>query len=207
VVSLDAFARYHSAHAEAWEHQALLKARVCAGDRQLGARVIEVAAAAAYALAPPSPQRLHHMRLRMERELANERPPQRYDLKVGRGGLVDVEFAAQFLQMKAGRDQRVRTTETETALVALLSCGYLEPDDADALRAGWDFLRRLEQRLRVAHGSRATLIEEGAPGLVKLARSMGMHDASSLSAEEALIRRYREITEDVRAAYLRVLSP
>ena len=206
VVSLDAFARYHSEHAEVWEHQALLKARACAGDALLGARVIEVAAAAAYALAPPSPQGLHRMRLRMERELAHERPPSRFDLKVGRGGLVDVEFAVQFLQMKAGRDPRVRTTETEGALTALRACGYLGPEDADVLREGWAFLRRLEQRLRVAHGSRATLIEEGAPGLVKLARSMGLHDASSLSAEDALMRRYREVTEEVRLAYLRVLD-
>ena len=206
VVSLEAFARYQSERAEAWEHQALLKARACAGDPQLGARVIEAASSAAYERDPPPAERMHHLRMRMERELGHERPPARYDLKVGRGGLVDIELAAQCLQMRHGSDRRVRTPETETALAALESGGYLEAFDADALREGWRFLRRLEQRLRIAHGTAATLIEEGAPGLVTLARSMGMHDLPPARAEEALLERYVAVTHEVRAAYLRVLG-
>jgi [glutamine synthetase] adenylyltransferase / [glutamine synthetase]-adenylyl-L-tyrosine phosphorylase len=206
VVSLDAFARHQAEQAEAWEHQALVKARACAGDAALGARVIRVAIAAAYQAGPPPPDRVHHLRLRMENELARERPPKRYDLKFGRGGLVDVEFATQWLQMKSGPDPRVRSTETETALAALEACGYLAPVDADALREGWRFLRRLEQRLRIAHGSRATLIEEGAPGLMTLARRMGVHDPRPARAEQALLERYVAVTRDVRAAYLRVLG-
>ena len=206
VVSLEAFARYQGERAEAWEHQALVKARACAGDPQLGARVIEVARAAAYERNPPPPERVHHLRMRMERELGHERPPARYDLKVGRGGLVDIEFAAQCLQMRHGSDPRVRTTETETALAALEAGGYLDTPDAEALREGWRFLRRLEQRLRIAHGTAATLIEEGAPGLVTLARSMGMHDLPPARAEEALLERYVAVTREVRGAYLRVLG-
>jgi glutamate-ammonia-ligase adenylyltransferase len=205
VVSIEAFARYQDERAEAWEHQALIKARWCAGDPQLGARVIGVAQAAAYEHGPPPPERVHDMRMRMERELARERPPRRHDLKFGRGGLVDIEFATQWLQMMNGSDPRVRTTETETALTILEACGYIDGGDADALREGWRFLRRLEQRLRIAHGTRATLIEEGAPGLVTLARSMGMHDLRPARAEEALLDRYLTVTREVRAAYLRVL--
>jgi glutamate-ammonia-ligase adenylyltransferase len=206
VVSLDAFARYQATQAERWEHQALVKARACAGDMQLGARVIAVATEAAYAHGPPPAERVHHLRTRMERELARERPPKRYDLKVGKGGLVDVEFATQWLQMKYGRDPRVRTTDTETAMTALEVCGYLDAGDAEALRDGWRFLRRLEQRLRIAHGTGATLIEEGAPGLVKLARGMGMHDQGPARAEVALLDRYVAVTREVRGAYLRVLG-
>jgi glutamate-ammonia-ligase adenylyltransferase len=206
VVSLEAFARYQEERAEVWEHQALVKARACAGDAKLGARVIDVAHAAAYGHGPPPPEVVHRMRMRMERELARERPPARYDLKVGRGGLVDVEFAIQWLQMRNGSDPRVRTTETETALSALEACGYVDAADADALREGWRFLRRLEQRVRIAHGTRTTLIEEGAPGLVTLARSMGMHNLPPARAEEALLERYVAVTGEVRAAYLRVLG-
>jgi glutamate-ammonia-ligase adenylyltransferase len=206
VVSLEAFARYHDGRAEAWERQALVKARVCAGDPELGARVIAVAQTAAYEHQPPPPKDVHLMRTRMQRELAHERPGVRYDLKVGRGGLVDVEFAVQWLQMRHGRDLRVRTTETETALSALGSYGYVDSADADVLRDGWHFLRRLEQRMRIAHGTRATLIEEGAPGLVALARSLGMHDQPPARAEHALVEQYVAVTRDVRAAYLRVLG-
>ncbi|HZU85373.1 MAG TPA: bifunctional [glutamate--ammonia ligase]-adenylyl-L-tyrosine phosphorylase/[glutamate--ammonia-ligase] adenylyltransferase [Polyangiaceae bacterium] len=206
VVSLDAFARYQAQQAESWEHQALVKARACAGDMDLGERVIAVACDAAYEHGPPPPERVHHLRMRMQRELAHERPSVRHDLKVGHGGLVDVEFATQWLQMRFGRDRRVRTTDTETALTALEVCGYLGPSDAEALREGWRFLRRLEQRLRIAHGTGVTLIEEGAPGLVKLARSMGFHDVPPARAEQVLVERYVAVTRDVRGAYRRVLG-
>lgn len=209
VVSLEGFERYQEAHAQDWERQALVKARVCAGDAKLGARLTVIAQQAAFERGPPDALRLHHLRERMERELGRERldrSPARYDLKVGRGGLVDIEFATQWLQMRYGRDSRVRTTETEVALSALEACGYLEAQYADAFREGWRFLRRLEQRLRVSHGTSISLLEEGAPGLVTLARRMGMRDVPRARAEGALLDRYRAITRDVRVAYLKVLG-
>jgi len=208
-VSLDGFVRYQSERAEDWERQALLKARVCAGDRELGARVVEVARRAAYERGAPDPERLHHLRSRMQREIGHERldrSPARYDLKVGRGGIVDVEFATQWLQMRHGRDSRVRTTETEVAISALETCGHLEASLAEALRDGWLFLRRLEQRVRVSHGTSVSLIEEGAPGLATLARRMGMRDGPRARADNTLLERYVAVTSDVRTAYLRVLG-
>jgi glutamate-ammonia-ligase adenylyltransferase len=218
VVSVDAFARYHGAQSEGaapsqaqdWERQALLKARACAGDLALGERVIAVAQKVAYERGAPPPEKMHHLRSRMERELAGERRdgngPARYDLKLGRGGLVDVEFAVQWLQMKHGGDARVRTPDTETALAALEACGYLEASLAAPLREGYRWLRRLEQRLRVLHGTSAQLIEQGAPGLALLARRMGMREGPRGSASDALLARYGEITQDVRVAYLAVLG-
>jgi glutamate-ammonia-ligase adenylyltransferase len=206
VASLDGFARYQEERAEPWEHQALVKARACAGDASLGERVIAIAQAAAYELEAPPASRLHAMRTRIEREVARERPPVRFDLKAGRGGLVDIEFAVQWLQMTHGRDPRVRTTETEKALAALESGGYLDVADAEALREGWHFLRQLERRMRIAHGTRATLIERGAPGLVTLARSLGMHDLHPARAEEALLERYAVMTSEIRSAYLRIVT-
>jgi glutamate-ammonia-ligase adenylyltransferase len=214
VVSLEGFARYHglaeksgesTSEAQDWERQSLLKARACAGDAALGAKAIAVAHAAAYDRGAPPPERIHHLRTRMERELAGEKRG-RYDLKLGRGGLVDVEFAVQWLQMKWGRDPRVRTTDTETALSALEACGYLDPHLAAPLRDGYRVLRRMEQRLRVLHGASVQLIEEGAPGMALFARRMGMRDGPRGTASEALIARYLEITRDVRAAYLSVLG-
>jgi glutamate-ammonia-ligase adenylyltransferase len=209
VVSLEAFARYQSERAEDWERQALLKARPCAGDADLGARVLAVAHEAAYERGAPDAPRMHHLRIRMQRELTHERldrAPHRYDVKLGRGGVVDVEFAVQALQMRHGRDPRVRTAETEVALGALEACGLLDASLGDPLRDGWRFLRRLEQRLRILHGTGATLLDEDAPGLTALARRMGMHEAPRVSAEVALFEQYRAVTRDVRSAYLRVLG-
>jgi glutamate-ammonia-ligase adenylyltransferase len=224
VVDEGAFGRYHGLlesndpspgnadrQAQDWERQALIKARFVAGDRALGARVMELAHRAAYDLGAPPADRMHHLRLRMERELGAERrtegsTPLRYDLKVGRGGLVDVEFAVQWLQMKHGTDPRVRTTDTELALGALETAGYIEAVQAASLREGYQVLRRLEQRLRVLHGTSTQWIEEGAPGLPPLARRMGMRDGPWGTAAEALLARYRAVTEDVRATYLAVIG-
>jgi glutamate-ammonia-ligase adenylyltransferase len=209
VVSLDGFARYQEERAESWERQALVKARVCAGEPDLGRRALAIATRAAYERGAPDPERIHYLRGRMERELGHERldrSPARYDLKVGRGGLVDIEFATQWLQMRHGADSRVRTTETEVALSALETCGYLEPSLAEVFRDGWRFLRRLEQRLRISHGTSVRLLEEGAPGLSILARRMGMRDGPRVGPDQALLDRYTAVTEEVRAAYLRVLG-
>ncbi|MCA9588080.1 MAG: bifunctional [glutamate--ammonia ligase]-adenylyl-L-tyrosine phosphorylase/[glutamate--ammonia-ligase] adenylyltransferase [Myxococcales bacterium] len=215
VVSLAAFARYHGvetaedearARARDWERQALVRARPCAGDVEVGRRVMEIVEQAVFDRAPPDPAGVHALRMRMEKELARERPG-RFDVKLGRGGMVDVEFAAQWLQMKHGRlDPGVRTTDTDTALAALEARGYLDPHMAHVLRDGYLFLRRLERRLRVVHGTSAHLIEEGAPGLASLARGLGFWTGPRGSAVDALFDQYRAITADVRAAYLAVLG-
>jgi len=209
VVSLDGFARYQDERAESWERQALVKARACAGDDELGKRVVVIARRAAYERGAPDARGLQHLRGRMEREIGHERlerSPARYDLKVGRGGLVDIEFATQWLQMRNGGDSRVRTTETEVALSALEACGYLDVPLAEALREGWRFLRRLEQRLRISHGASVSLLEEGAPGLVTLARRMGIRQGPRRPPDQALLFRYTQVTREVRAAYLKVLG-
>jgi glutamate-ammonia-ligase adenylyltransferase len=208
VVSLEAFARYHEgpgSQGQDWERQALIKARACAGDPELGQRACALAAQVAYERGAPEPASVHHLRMRMERELAKE-GPRRYDVKLGRGGLVDIEFAVQWLQMKYGRDPRVRTTDTEGAVGMLEACGYLDGYHAAVFREGYAMLRRLEQALRVVHGTSASLIEEGAGGIGALARRMGFRDEPARTAAEALFERYRAVTGDIRVAYLSVLG-
>jgi glutamate-ammonia-ligase adenylyltransferase len=215
VVSVEAFARYHGLRADGtphenapegqdWERQALVKARICAGDVELGARFAALATKIAYERGAPDPERVHHLRMRMENELGRE-GRHRFDVKLGKGGIVDIEFAVQYLQMKYGADPRIRTTDSETALAALETCGYLEASTAAVLREGYAMLRRLEQALRVVHGTSASLIEEGAPGVAALARRMGFRDGP-LTASEGLFERYRAVTRDVRAAYLSVMQ-
>jgi glutamate-ammonia-ligase adenylyltransferase len=209
VVSIDAFARYHgqgtgTGRAEDWERQALVKARFAAGDAHLGARVLLIAHRAAYEGGPPPKEKIAEMRQRMEIELAGERQTKgraRYDLKLGHGGITDVEFAVQYLQMKHGKDPRVRTTDTENALFALEACGYLDALAAGTMREGYIFLRRLEQRLRVLSGTSNTLLEEGAFGLTLLARRMGMRDGPRGTAQEGLLRRYLAVTRELRLVW------
>ncbi|MSP23722.1 MAG: bifunctional [glutamate--ammonia ligase]-adenylyl-L-tyrosine phosphorylase/[glutamate--ammonia-ligase] adenylyltransferase [Myxococcales bacterium] len=214
VVSLDAFARYHTERhdteptgerAATWERLALLRARIAAGDRELGARMLESAHRAAYERggdARAIAADVHHLRERMERELGREREG-RFDVKVGRGGLVDIELGVQLLQLRHGGDARVRTTDTGTAIDALAAIGALDDEDAHTLRDGYAFLRKLEQRLRIVHDDATHLLEAGAAGVVPLARRMGLGGPEPASL---LIARYRHVTERIRRCYERIVG-
>lgn len=212
VTSLDAFARYHGCTSEAgapqvraaaWERLALLRARAAAGDAALGAEAMRIAHAAAYEM-PSDPrtvaEEVNRLRMRLEKENSQERHG-RYDIKLGRGGLVDVEFAVQLLQLKNGRDPRVRTTETAVAIDALAAAGYLAPEHAETLRDGYAFLRKLEQRIRILHATPAQLLEENAPGLFPLARRMGIRHRRGSEAAKELVDRYRAVTDRIRTTY------
>jgi glutamate-ammonia-ligase adenylyltransferase len=223
VTSLDAFARYHGVRldaeaadrpprarrAAAWERAALIRARAVAGDLALGEAAIRVAHATAYgSLEEPeaAAAELRRLRARMERELSQERKGRR-DPKLGRGGLVEIELAVQLLQMAHGADPRVRTTETAAAIDALEATGKLDPRHADALREGHAFLRRLELRLRIAHGDASRVLDERAPGTVPLARRMGLRERPGAEAVADLLARYRAVTERVREAFEAIVGP
>jgi glutamate-ammonia-ligase adenylyltransferase len=218
VTSLESFARYHSvplggaepgpgvqSSGAAWERQTLLRARFCAGDRALGERAIQVAERAAYGGGAPPVEEIRRLRARMEKELGRERAD-RYDLKSGRGGLLDVEFAVQWLQMVHGKDPMVRTTDTSDALEALYRQGYLGRAEYEAFREGYRFLRRLEQRIHVLRGAGSSSIDLRSRGLPHLARRMGYRDGPGERALDQLLERYRDVTNEVREAYDRVLT-
>jgi glutamate-ammonia-ligase adenylyltransferase len=108
--------------------------------------------------------------------------------------------------MRHGKDVRVRTNETPVAIARLSELGILDADLADTFHEGYRFLRRLEQRIRIVHGSSSSLLDETAEGLLPLARRMGMRDTPRATAIQELVARYRDVTEAVRAAYLQVIS-
>ncbi|XXX79764.1 bifunctional [glutamate--ammonia ligase]-adenylyl-L-tyrosine phosphorylase/[glutamate--ammonia-ligase] adenylyltransferase [Sorangium sp. So ce134] len=230
VTSIDSFARYHgirragggaqaSAEPESspgarhmraaiWERLALIRARASAGDPGLGAEAIAIAHEAAYLQADDfdrMAEEIHRLRLRMERELSHERRGRR-DFKLGRGGLADIEFAVQLLQIRHGADPRVRTTETLAAIDALASAGYLSAAHAEIFRDGHAFLRKLEQRIRIVHADASQLLEENAPGVPLLARRTGIRGRTATEAATELLARYGAITERVRRAYEAIVA-
>jgi len=212
VTSRRAFVKYHGltddavmgVRAAPWERQTLLRARVSAGDKALGDRVLSLARQAAYESGAPDVEEIDRLRTRLEREIGRERGG-RFDIKLGRGGLLDIEFAVQMLQMRYGTDPSVRTSNTLEAIDALERSGALEAGDAATLREGYRFLRTLEQRLHVVHNTSLHLIEARAPGLLPLARRMGITAAPGRGAPELLLDRHAQITNAVRSAYERIM--
>ncbi len=221
VTSLASFARYHGQPIEGpdvdpgpavftsgapWERQTLLRARGVVGDPELLRRALNVACRAAYEGGAPAPSEMHHLRTRLEKEQGREREG-RYHLKTGRGGLLDIEFAVQWLQMKNGADPRVRTPDLGVALHALHDAGYLGTSEFEVFSEGYRFLRQLEQRIVVKIGTtHAAVIDTRSSGLAQLARRMGFQDGQGERASEQLMARYKDVTDGVRASYERVLG-
>jgi glutamate-ammonia-ligase adenylyltransferase len=140
------------------------------------------------------------MRERIERELAGgDREPR--DLKTGAGGIVDIEFAAQYLQLVHGhRHPALRTSATVAALEAAAHAGLAPPRDLELLAQGYRFLRKIEHRLRVVHDQPIHRLPEARDELDKLARRSGFPDGG------VLLEHVERWQRDVRATYLRLVS-
>src|SRR5262249_57158270 len=113
---------------------------------------------------------------------------------------------APLLPPDRARSPGARTPDTAVAIEALAAAGYLSAEHAETLRDGYAFLRKLEQRIRILHATPAQLLEESAPGLVPLARRLGIRDRRGTEAAGELLARYREVTERVRAAYEAIVA-
>src|SRR5256886_10729119 len=164
--SLEAFAACHRSGARLWERQALIKARVVAGPPALGARLEAIVAEFVYGrgLGPAEVAEIAHMRARLERERGAADGPA-VNIKTGRGGLVDVEFLVQMLELRHGHAHpAVRVRDTPGAIGALAAAGLLPPADARAPAEGHAFLRALESRRRLRHNQplEATAAEAAA---------------------------------------------
>jgi glutamate-ammonia-ligase adenylyltransferase len=213
VSSLDAFREYHRSSSQLWERQALIKTRYVAGDPALGKQVEKITGAFAYGrgLNREEIGEIHHLRMRMERELAGE-DDSRFNLKKGRGGLVDVEFLTQMLQLTHGHHSaRLRRRETLGALKALHDEKVLKPAEYRLLVDGYLFLRRLDHRLRLERDQSIDSFEAQSERLESIARALGYdrvakHGRANHSGQR-LLRDYQKWREQIRACYERYFLP
>ena len=207
VSSLDAFMAYHRESARLWERQALIKARSVAGDVEFGEQVARSIASVVYnpGIDDEGRKEMIHLRERMEKELAKE-GPERYNVKSGRGGIVDIEFTTQFLQLKHGRELfGLRTPTTLEALKAIFDAGLIESEDYSALKDAYLFLMKTENRLRILHNRSTDEMDLNAGSLVKLARRLGYESQGADGPGDIFLRDYRSHTEKVREIYRRLL--
>ena len=168
---------YYERWAKTWEFQALLKARPVAGDMALGQAYAETFAPLVWQAA----RREHFvedtqaMRRRVEQSLPARQAGR--ELKLGPGGLRDIEFAVQLLQLVHGRtDETLRAPATLPALAALAAGGYVGRADGDELAAAYRFLRRTEHLLQLHRLSRTHTLPEDPAVLRRLGRAMRSFD-------------------------------
>jgi glutamate-ammonia-ligase adenylyltransferase len=190
---------YYQQWASTWEFQALLKMRPVAGDPHLGLAYVEALWPLVWKAGdrPGFVGEVQAMRRRVE---ANIPPAQaERELKLGRGGLRDVEFAVQLLQMVHGRvDPSLRVGGTLPALMALSAGGYVGRDDAATLIASYRFLRTVEHRLQLLRLRRTHLLPTDEQQLRWLARSLGYKPDSRGSAVDVLDAELSLHTREVR---------
>jgi [glutamine synthetase] adenylyltransferase / [glutamine synthetase]-adenylyl-L-tyrosine phosphorylase len=197
--SFTSYLGYWERWAQPWEHQALLKARHVAGDRDLGRRFVAAAREHAYPAEGFEDQGAPAMR-RMKARLEKERIPRRVDaerhLKLGPGGLADVEWTVQLLQQCFGAQHPlVRTPSTMEALDALQDASLLDHRDADWLREGYRMLSQLRNRLYLLRHRDVDVMPTSHLQLETLARSFGYARGGWQELEEERRRRARHVRQ------------
>lgn len=192
VRTLESHVAYYQRWAKTWEFQALLKARPAAGDAELGKAYIEALMPMVWTACEREDfvPEVQAMRRRVE-ELVPAGVRAR-ELKLGTGGLRDVEFAVQLLQLVHGRnDDSLHVASTVDALAALGEGGYIGRDDTANMTASYEFLRLLEHRLQLQRLKRTHMLpdESNVEAYRWLARAAhvrpdGRHDAQGVLREE-----------------------
>lgn len=208
VRSLDGFLQYYKRWAKDWEYQALIKARSAAGDEELGGRFIEATRPFVYAT-EVSPERVLEIRRMKERveghaqmSAKRSKTTEQFDVKLGPGGIRDIEFSVQLLQLvHGGNDPAVRGTSTIPALRALVDRGYIAEDDGAGLGVAYRWLRNVEHRLQLWQERQTHHLPADTEELRRLALGLGFKDSPAAGAGDRFLESHRAVLVDVRGRF------
>jgi glutamate-ammonia-ligase adenylyltransferase len=205
VTSLDGYVTYLEEHARQWEKQALLKARVIAGDQAIGEQFLCRAQPLVFDLGDGEKARTsaHVMKQRTE-AILRAQGRDWGEVKLGEGSIRDVEFVVQVLQLAHGAERpEIRSRNTLDALDRLTMNGLLPADDCRVLTDGYVFLRTIEHHLQLMHYRQTHALPDDEEALTHLARRLGF---SSGDAREQFLARYEQHRVAIRDVYLRHLG-
>lgn len=200
VRTLDSHRAYYERWAKSWEFQALLKARPIAGDRELGDAYVEMVAPMIWSSA--SREGFVDSVQRMRERVTAHIPADEVDiqLKLGPGGLRDVEFTIQLLQLVHGlSDPSVRRRSTLDGLAVLAEAGYIGRAESAEFAADYRFLRLLEHRLQLSRLRRTHLMPRDEEALRVLARATGLATTAA-----ALVEAWQRVKLEVRTLHERL---
>ncbi|MPZ67630.1 MAG: bifunctional [glutamine synthetase] adenylyltransferase/[glutamine synthetase]-adenylyl-L-tyrosine phosphorylase [Pseudonocardiaceae bacterium] len=200
VRTLDSYRAYYAQWAQIWEAQALLRAVPVAGDSELGQRFIEAIDQVRYPPGGLDTQRVTEIR-RIKARIDSERLPRGADpathTKLGRGGLADVEWTIQLLQLQHAHEVAgLRTESTTAALRAATEAGLLPEADAEALDAAWRMATRTRNALTLVRGKPVDQLPGSGRELAAAARILGHEDPGEVvDAYRRTTRRARAVVE------------
>jgi glutamate-ammonia-ligase adenylyltransferase len=173
--SVDGYRTYWERWAQPWEFQALLKAVPVAGDAAVGQEWADAASVALWSrgLSADDLRSLRSLKARAEAEVERQGSAER-EVKRGPGGIRDIEFAVQLLQLvHGGADPELRSPTTLTALAEMGAAGYIASDDAEALAGAYRYLRRVEHALQVEDEQQTHTVPADRDHRRRIARVLG----------------------------------
>ncbi len=196
-LSKDQALTYYDIKGRTWERQAFIKARAVAGDASLGAEILQRLEPWIYRryLSLADITGIRSLKRRIERHTRTAGAGDR-NVKTGHGGIRDIEFAIQFLQLlNGGTLSDVRTGNTFEAIARLADAGCLTHQERTLLRDNYNALRKLEHRLQIMFDLQTHVLPEGNDELQKLAMRLGYQDSDRVTAREQFETEHRERTE------------
>ncbi|MFL6214907.1 MAG: hypothetical protein ACJ74J_13565 [Blastocatellia bacterium] len=205
VWEIERAAAYYRDKAQNWERQALLRARASAGSDIVVTRFLDMVRDRIFTEEPHdyAMQDVRRAKEKIDREVA--RRGGGFNVKLGRGGIREVEFIAQALQLRhGGREPWVRSTQTLIVLARLAEKGYLSESERAQLSAAYTFLRTVEHRLQMEHGAQTHALPLARQRLALVARRCGYLQSADPAAD--LLRDTEAHTAAVRAIYQRVFA-
>tara|TARA_B100000315_G_scaffold116653_1_gene106972 strand:- start:5170 stop:8424 length:3255 start_codon:yes stop_codon:yes gene_type:complete len=200
---LSSYKKYFEERARLWERQSLTRARFIAGSEKVGKKFMELAHKIAYEkrFEYGGPAEMYRMRMKMEKELGKESRKKK-DAKVGYGGLVDIEFIAQLLQVKSGGEfPALRQTRTADVLREAARIGLLSLEHSNKLKESYDFLRRVINGIRIVHERSESKLPEKYEKLSKLAFRMGHTSENEKKNREGFLDDYARHSRQVREIF------
>lgn len=201
-VNIDHALEYYERYGLAWERQALIKIRACAGSPALGEEFIRTTRHFAF---PPffddaTLEDVMDMKLQMEKKVAS-RGETDLEVKLGRGGIRDIEFTVQVLQLlNGGRSPALRTSRTLDAIEQLGAIGELGPLEASTLSSNYIFLRQVEHRLQLEGNQQIHVMPKEPKAFNNLAMKLGY------ASGDAFMREYLSRAEETRGILERFLA-
>ncbi len=198
--SFDSMMQYYDLQGRTWERQALIKCRPIAGDCELGERLLEQLNPWIYRrnLSRADIGGIKALKRRIERR-ARDAGEDETNIKTGHGGIRDIEFVIQFLQLLNGGDlPEIRTPNTLEAVRRLEKTKCLSPAESTVLAQNYRWLRGLEHRLQMMFDLQTHSLPTASVELVKIAKTMGLIEGSPASLVMQFQSTLKEVTESNR---------
>ncbi|MFF4057558.1 bifunctional [glutamine synthetase] adenylyltransferase/[glutamine synthetase]-adenylyl-L-tyrosine phosphorylase [Streptomyces sp. NPDC001668] len=204
VRTLTSYAAYYRRWSLVWESQALLRAEPVAGDEDLGRRFVELIDPLRYpadGLGDDAVREIRRLKARMESERMPRGADPKLHTKLGPGGLSDVEWTVQLLQMRHGAQAPgLRTTRTRAALTAARDAGFISADDAQVLDEAWVLATRVRNAVMLVRGRAGDTFPTEARELAAVGRYLGYgpgHAGDMLDDYRRTARRARGVVEEL----------